>query len=120
MTLVLGMVFCALAGTARAFAPNYVWFVALEFIDAMFGAGSYACGFILGVELVGPKYRVLSGTLLSSCYAVGEVLVGVVAWLLQSWRYSKINHVKFIPINIDKCYLSIWTKSYAVFINLFL
>lgn len=85
-TLVLGMVFCGISGIARAFASSYTLFVIWEFIDAAFGAGTYACGFILGVELVGPKYRVLTGTLLSSCYAVGEVFVALVAWLFQSWR----------------------------------
>lgn len=103
----MGMVLCGVAGIARSFAPSYIWFIVLEFVDAMFGAGTYACGFILGtmpkkinfdtyliqnltlvtgVELVGPEKRVLSGTIISSCYAVGEVLTAGVAWAVKSWR----------------------------------
>lgn len=44
----MGMVLCAVAGVARSFAPSYEWFIILEFLDATFGAGTYACGFILG------------------------------------------------------------------------
>lgn len=39
-----------------------------------------------GVELVGPKSRVLLGTILTSCYAFGELYVALFAWLLRSWR----------------------------------
>lgn len=39
-----------------------------------------------GVELVSPDKRVLSGTLISSCYAVGESIVGIVAWQTNNWR----------------------------------
>mgnify|MGYP005985436819 CR=1 FL=1 len=41
---------------------------------------------LIGVELVGPKRRVLTGTLSSSCYAVGEVFAAGAAWLVQSWK----------------------------------
>lgn len=48
LVLVMGMVLCGIAGVARSFVTSYIWFLILEFIDAMFGAGTYACGFILG------------------------------------------------------------------------
>lgn len=84
--MIMGMVFCSIAGIARSFSTNYIWFTILEFIDAAFGSGTYAAGFVLGVELVGPTKRVLSGTIISSCYAVGEIFVAGVAWWLKDWR----------------------------------
>ncbi|XP_017772586.1 PREDICTED: organic cation transporter protein-like [Nicrophorus vespilloides] len=84
--LVLGMLGTATCGIIRAFSPSYIFFAAFEFLDAAFGAGTYACGFILGVELVGPSKRVLSGTIICCCYAIGEILVALVAWATQSWR----------------------------------
>ncbi|XP_060524808.1 solute carrier family 22 member 3-like isoform X2 [Cylas formicarius] len=84
--LVGGMVLCGVCGIIRTFMPTYEWFLVLEFMDAFFGAGSYICGFVLGVELVGPKKRVLTGTLVSSCYAVGEVFAAVSAYLVKSWK----------------------------------
>ncbi|XP_063909977.1 solute carrier family 22 member 1-like [Zophobas morio] len=86
VVLIFGLVFCGLCGIIRSFAPSYEWFLVFEFLDAAFAAGSYVCGFIMGVELVGPKRRVLTGTLSSSCYAVGEVFAAGAAWLVQSWK----------------------------------
>jgi MFS family permease len=40
----------------------------------------------MGVELVGPKRRVLTGTIISSCYAIGEVFAAGSAWIVQAWK----------------------------------
>ncbi|CAH0552808.1 unnamed protein product [Brassicogethes aeneus] len=84
--LIWGMIGCATCGIIRAFMPTYELFLVFEFLDAAFGAGTYICGFVLGVELVGPKKRVLTGVISSSCYALGEIFAAGVAWILQSWR----------------------------------
>lgn len=41
-------------------------------------------------ELVGPKYRVLAGAVSASMFAVGSIIMGVVAWLINPWRYFLI------------------------------
>lgn len=46
--LVLGMVFCGIAGVAKSFVNSYTLFLLFEFLDALFGAGTYAVGFIIG------------------------------------------------------------------------
>ncbi|GJQ86218.1 hypothetical protein Trydic_g8919 [Trypoxylus dichotomus] len=83
---VVGMVGCGVFGIARSFTQNYIWFLILEFLDAFFLCGTYACCYILGVELVGPKKRVFAGIIMSYCFAVGEVLTAGIAWMVQSWR----------------------------------
>ncbi|KRT79523.1 membrane transporter, partial [Oryctes borbonicus] len=65
---------------------NYILFLVLEFLDALFLSGTYACCFILGVELVSPNKRVLAGTIICYCFAIGEVITAGVAWLIPSWR----------------------------------
>jgi MFS family permease len=86
VVFILGMSICGLFGLIRSFAPSYEWFLVFEFLDAAFGAGSYICGFVMGVELVGPKRRVLTGTIISSCYAIGEVFAAGSAWIVQAWK----------------------------------
>ncbi|RZC37106.1 solute carrier family 22 member 1 [Asbolus verrucosus] len=86
VVFIMGLVVCGICGLIRTVAPTYIWFLVLEFLDAIFGAGSYVCGFIIGVELVGPKRRVLTGTLISSCYAVGEVFAAGAGWISQAWK----------------------------------
>jgi hypothetical protein len=43
------MSICGLFGLIRSFAPSYEWFLVFEFLDAAFGAGSYICGFVMGM-----------------------------------------------------------------------
>lgn len=43
--------------------------------------------FLAATELVGPKYRVVTSATCSSMFAVGQVILGSVAWLIQPWRY---------------------------------
>lgn len=37
--------------------------------------------------MVGPKYRVVTSATCSSLFAVGQVILGSVAWIVQPWRY---------------------------------
>ncbi|KAF5280085.1 hypothetical protein FQA39_LY18152 [Lamprigera yunnana] len=85
-TLIWTIVLAGLCGIIRSFSTSYTGFATFEFLDSMFGAGAYTCGYILGVELVGPKKRVLVGILISCSYALGEVITGVIAWQIQCWR----------------------------------
>ncbi|CAH1131606.1 unnamed protein product [Ceutorhynchus assimilis] len=86
VVLVWGLILCGICGCLRTFMPTYELFLVFEFLDAAFGSGSYICGFVLGVELVGPKKRILTGTLISSCYAIGEILIAIAAWNTKSWK----------------------------------
>lgn len=43
-----GLIISAILGVARSFAPNYSWFMFLEFLDPAVGSGAYSSGFILG------------------------------------------------------------------------
>lgn len=38
------------------------------------------------MELVGPKYRVIAGAILSSSFATGQMWVGLFAWAFPNWR----------------------------------
>ncbi|VEN56066.1 unnamed protein product [Callosobruchus maculatus] len=114
VVLIWGMVLCAICGIVRAFMPTYEWFLVFEFLDAAFGAGTYICGFVLGVELVGPKKRVLTGILSSSCYTFGEIFTAVAAWAVQSWR--SLIFVLYSPIFLLISY--IWLVPESVRWNL--
>ncbi|KAL3276989.1 hypothetical protein HHI36_012349 [Cryptolaemus montrouzieri] len=81
-----GMSTCGITGVIKSFSPSYEWFCFFEFLEAMFAAGTYGCAFILGVELVTPQKRVLTGCISCTCYALGEVLVAAVAWAVKDWK----------------------------------
>ncbi|XP_076280722.1 organic cation transporter protein isoform X1 [Lasioglossum baleicum] len=75
-----------ISGLIHSFSVNYWMFLACEFIDATVGAGIYSAGFILGMEMAGVKGRVLASTITSCLFAVGEVLLGLIAMWTRSWR----------------------------------
>ncbi|XP_063362799.1 organic cation transporter protein-like [Cydia amplana] len=100
----------ALFGLIRAFSVNYPMYLVLQILQTTLGAGTYSAAFILGAELVGPKYRVLTGSTSLSTFAVGHITMAGVAWLVQPWRY-------FIMTLYIPCFLMIvyyWCISESV------
>ncbi|KAF9803198.1 hypothetical protein SFRURICE_018349 [Spodoptera frugiperda] len=73
-------------GVTRYWADTYMGFMISEFVEATFGAGVFSCIYILVLELVGPKYRVIAGAILNTFFAVGQVIMGLIAWAVPAWR----------------------------------
>ncbi|XP_037875285.1 organic cation transporter protein isoform X1 [Bombyx mori] len=84
--LIMTAVAAGVAGVARAFSNSYVLYVVLEFVEATVGAGAYSTGFILALEMVGVNRRVLGGNIISSTFALGQVVVALTAWAFPYWR----------------------------------
>ncbi|XP_063709471.1 organic cation transporter protein-like [Culicoides brevitarsis] len=86
--LVIGVVMGGIFGICRSLSVNYYMFMAFEFIDPLFSAGCYSVAFILGMEYLQPKYRVLGGVIISCFYAVGATLMGIIGYFFQdNWRH---------------------------------
>ncbi|CAH2241438.1 jg15635 [Pararge aegeria aegeria] len=62
-------------------------YMILQLLQTTFGAGTFSSSYIFAAELVGPKYRVITSATSSSMFAVGQVILGGVAWLIPDWRY---------------------------------
>ncbi|CAL7943238.1 unnamed protein product [Xylocopa violacea] len=75
-----------ISGLIHSFAVNYWMFLAFEFIDATVAAGIYSAAFILGMEMAGVRGRVLASTIICCMFAIGEMLLGLIAMWLRSWR----------------------------------
>ncbi|CAH2084362.1 unnamed protein product [Euphydryas editha] len=87
MALIINVFNLALFGLIRAFSVNYPMYVVLQLVQTTLGAGTYSSAYIFAAELVGPKYRVIVSAVCSSMYAIGQIVVGGVAWLIEPWRY---------------------------------
>lgn len=61
-------------------------YIILEFVDPALGSGMYSAGFILGMEIVFAKQRILGATLINISFALGEVSLGVIAYFIRDWR----------------------------------
>ncbi|XP_026752931.2 organic cation transporter protein-like [Galleria mellonella] len=109
VALIISITNAALVGIIRSFVNTYEWFVALEVLEAATGAGAYSACYILAMELVGPKYRVISGVTMSSLFATGEVILGFIAWGVKSWRPLLL--VLYIPQFLIVGYFWIMSES---------
>ncbi|XP_055920418.1 solute carrier family 22 member 3-like [Eupeodes corollae] len=95
VVLTYGAFISAVLGSVRSFAPNYYIFVVLGFFDNFFGATLYPTVFILGLELVGPKVRVIACSLISMCGGIGGFLLALTAKNFHNWRM--IERVFYLP-----------------------
>ncbi|KAK5650490.1 hypothetical protein RI129_001519 [Pyrocoelia pectoralis] len=58
----------------------------MTIIDSVLRAGAYANCFIIGMEFVAPEKRTIIGTVLSMFSGISGMIVGALAWILQTWR----------------------------------
>ncbi|VVC91056.1 unnamed protein product [Leptidea sinapis] len=87
-------------GLVRSFVNSYEWFLILEVLESTVGAVT---------ELVGPKYRVIAGATISSMFALGQVILGFIAWGVPSWR--SLTQVVYAPQLLVISYFWILSES---------
>lgn len=85
-TLLVSIMVTCLLGVLRSVAWCYEAFLFFEFVVAAFSGGIYNSGFVLGMELVGPRARVIGGAIISCFYSAGMVLLSLVALWSKNWR----------------------------------
>lgn len=100
---------CAWIGTARSFTQSYGSFIALEYLEAAFGAAAFSCGYTIVMEFVGPKYRVTAGAAMSTFYATGLIMQALMAWAIPYWRHLTL--ALFIPQLVTVVYFWIMPES---------
>ncbi|XP_022900494.1 organic cation transporter protein-like isoform X2 [Onthophagus taurus] len=84
--MIFGGLATTISGLIRSFMPTYTLYLIMEFVDTSLGSGFYSAAFILAMELVIPKQRVIGNTILACAFALGEVILGLGAWISPSWR----------------------------------
>ncbi|XP_052133096.1 organic anion transporter 3-like [Frankliniella occidentalis] len=85
--LVWSWALASLSGLVQSFSGNFVMFLCFEFLDSFCEAGVYGAGFLLALEFVGPRQRVLTTTVLSLFYSSGNAILGALAWAVWDWRW---------------------------------
>lgn len=88
----------ACLGLARSWVNTYVSFTVLQFLEPAFGSGVFTSAYILVMELVGPRIRVVGGASMNTFFSVGNVYTGLVAWAIHDWR--QLTQVLYGPMII--------------------
>lgn len=84
--LIVGVFSSSIFAYVRSFAPNYVTFVLFEFLDAGIGSVTYSASFILALEWIGVKDRVLLGSIITATYPFGQIFLGFTARAVHNYR----------------------------------
>lgn len=85
--LVIGVLGSSIFAMVRSLATNYVMFLTFEFLDAAIGTVTYSASFILAMEWIGAKDRVLLGSIITATYPFGQVFLGLVARYTRNFRH---------------------------------
>ncbi|XP_077977305.1 organic cation transporter protein-like [Glandiceps talaboti] len=83
-------------GTTVAFAPNYIAFVMIRFLAAIFAYGTYLSGFVMATEVVGPSYRKVAGMVYHFGFGIGYMLLALYAYFVRYWW--KLQLLMTIPL----------------------
>lgn len=85
LVFIFCILFMSVTGIGQALSKDYITFSVFAFLNAVGTSGVYPLAFIIGVEMVGARKREMSGVVLNYFYAVGEALVGAIAWWCTDW-----------------------------------
>ncbi|KAL4709508.1 hypothetical protein ACJJTC_007239 [Scirpophaga incertulas] len=96
-------------GILRYFANSYIGYSVFEFAECFLGAGMYTSAYIVVMEVVGPKYRVMAGTTISSFFSVGTMSTALIAWAVPNWRHLTL--VLYTPQLLIILYFWVMTES---------
>ncbi|KAM8708241.1 hypothetical protein ACLKA7_015243 [Drosophila subpalustris] len=106
LILVVMGVLSAVCGLARSFAPDYYSFLSFEFLDMAVGSTLFPTAFLLAIELVGPKHRVVAAMVISLTYGLAEAAMGYLASYILDWRVLlRVLYTPAILHLIFICYL---------------
>lgn len=100
----------ALVGLIRAFSVNFAMYTALQFMQTAIGGGAFSAAYILAAEIVGPQYRVRTSATISSMFALGQVILGLLAFAVRPWRTLTL--VLYIPVFLIISYYWILSESF--------
>ncbi|XP_050537515.1 solute carrier family 22 member 21-like isoform X2 [Daktulosphaira vitifoliae] len=85
-SMIFGIVMTCVLSFAQSFSVNYTMFLILEFLSSLLSSGIYSITFVLAMELVLPKQRVLFYSILELFFPFGGILLAFVAKQVKDWR----------------------------------
>ncbi|XP_035658033.1 organic cation transporter protein-like [Branchiostoma floridae] len=85
-TLFIGIFLQLISGVAVAFSPNYAFFVVFRALVGVSTSTVFLPAFVIGTELVASSMRTWAATLIEIFFAVGFMLLALIAYLIRDWR----------------------------------
>ncbi|XP_072018529.1 organic cation transporter protein-like [Amphiura filiformis] len=73
-------------GVAVLFSPNMITFTILRFLLGTSNMGLFILGSVIGAEFLGPSKRVIGVMGMQMGFAIGYMMLALVAFLIRKWR----------------------------------
>lgn len=87
----VSVVIMAVFGILSGLVPDYWSFIILRCVVGATTSGVFLVAYVLAMEMVGPKYRVVAGTLCQYYYTLGYLVMAAVAFLLNhNWHLLQV------------------------------
>ncbi|XP_071801158.1 organic cation transporter protein-like [Asterias amurensis] len=100
-TFFLSLVGVSISSIATSFSPSFEVFTLLRFVTANCCYGAFLMTYVLGSELVGPKQRVMYGSVSAMAFSVGYMVLVCLAYLIRDWRDLQLTmSLPFLPFFI--------------------
>ena len=85
------VVVMAVFGILSGLVPEYWSFIVMRMVVGASTSGVFLVAYVLAMEMVGPRYRVVAGTLCQYYYTAGYIFMAAVAFTLnQDWHVLQI------------------------------
>lgn len=84
--LIVGVLGSVIFAYIRSLSSNYIMFTLFECLDAGIGSVTYSASFILAMEWIGVKDRILLVTIITATYPFGQIFLGLTARAVQNFR----------------------------------
>ena len=87
----ISVVVMAVFGLLSGLVPEYWSFVVMRMVVGASTSGVFLVAYVLAMEMVGPRYRVVAGTLCQYYYTAGYIFMAAVAYSLnQDWHLLQV------------------------------
>ncbi|XP_069127295.1 organic cation transporter protein-like [Argopecten irradians] len=104
-----GLLSLLLAGCVAGAAPSMAVFIPFYILQGAAQTGLFLVAYIMCTELVETRFRLLAGHMITSFYAVGYVLLSLLAYYIRHWRYIEV--VITVPVILFAVYWCILPES---------
>ncbi|KAH3819708.1 organic cation transporter protein-like [Dreissena polymorpha] len=90
MGIMISSLFHVVGAFGSSFPTTYIVFVIFRFLMGISTTGLFGSLFVLGMELVGPSYRVAAGITVELFWCTGLFVLCFVAFFVRSWNYLQL------------------------------
>ncbi|XP_071477581.1 organic cation transporter protein-like [Diadema antillarum] len=98
-TLIASLILQLAFGALTTISPSWVVYSVLRFFQGVAAIGSYIIAYVLATEFVGPLKRNIVGIAFAIPYALGYILLALIAFFFRDWKTLQL--VSSAPITLS-------------------